>query len=137
MVGLQERVLHGVGEVLAAGMFRLGLSGAGALLRDDSAGSHAGEHLHESFGVVADLLLIVADEDAWIADAVFGRDLGTDCGELFLMFGLFGFVFELLVLFERFGELRFEVGGVTGLLLEFLIVAFPAAFPAEAFVDDA
>ena len=54
MVGLQERVLHGVGEILAAGMFRLGLSGVGALLRDDSAGSHAGEHLHESFGVVAD-----------------------------------------------------------------------------------
>ena len=53
------------------------------------------------------------------------------------MFGLFGFVFKLLVLFERFGELRFEVGGVTGLLLEFLIVAFPAAFPAKAFVDDA
>ena len=53
------------------------------------------------------------------------------------MFGLFGFVFKLLVLFERFGELRFEVGGVAGLLLEFLIVAFPAAFPAEAFADDA
>ena len=47
----------------------------------------------------------------------------------------FGFAFELLVLLERLGEFRFEVGSLSGLLLELLVVAFPAAFPAETLVD--
>ena len=56
-------------------------------------------------------------------------------GELILVFGLFGFDFEFLVLLERIGEFRFEVGSLSGLLLELLVVAFPAAFPAETLVD--
>ena len=116
-------------------MFSLGLSGAGALVRNRAAGTHVGEHLHEFLGVFANLLLVVAREDARVGDAVFGRDVGAYRGELLLVFGLFGFAFELLVLLERLGEFRFEVGSLSGLLLELLVVAFPAAFPAETLVD--